>query len=100
MGASGVSFSTNRWANFNLATGTIGLKEASTTATITPLPNGWYRCSDPFTGGWYLPRSTLSPISASIAAVYVGTGRVMYRNGAHRLETLDQTSMCQPSRWR
>ena len=35
----------SRTAYFNLSAGTIGTTSASTTATITALANGWYRCS-------------------------------------------------------
>lgn len=35
----------NRVAYFNLSAGTVGTTSGSTTATITALANGWYRCS-------------------------------------------------------
>jgi hypothetical protein len=39
------AFSANVWANFNLATGTIGnTGGADTTASIESVGNGWYRC--------------------------------------------------------
>ena len=38
-------FGANTWANFDLENGTIGSKDASTTATITAYPNGWYKCT-------------------------------------------------------
>lgn len=41
---------TPNWANFNLATGAVGNKQAATTATVQALPGGWYRCSITFTG--------------------------------------------------
>lgn len=37
-------FSNSRFANFNLATGTIGI-QSNCTGFIEPYPNGWYRCS-------------------------------------------------------
>lgn len=37
-------FSNTRFANFNLATGAIGI-ESNCTGFIEPYPNGWYRCS-------------------------------------------------------
>lgn len=39
-----------REAFFDIANGTIGTEEASTTGFIEELPNGWYRCSIIFTG--------------------------------------------------
>ena len=36
---------TNYFTWFNLANGTIGTNAAGNTATITPVGNGWYRCS-------------------------------------------------------
>ncbi len=38
---------TNAW--FNLAAGTVGTVQASATATITAMSNGWYRCAITFT---------------------------------------------------
>jgi hypothetical protein len=35
----------SRVAYFNLSAGTIGTTTGSTTATITALANGWYRCA-------------------------------------------------------
>ena len=40
-----VQFGVNAFANFNLSTGTIGTVGSSATATITPVGNGWYRCT-------------------------------------------------------
>ena len=37
--------STNFFTWFNLSNGTIGTNAAGNTATITPVGNGWYRCS-------------------------------------------------------
>jgi hypothetical protein len=36
---------TNRIGVFNLSTGTVASADAGVTASITPYPNGWYRCS-------------------------------------------------------
>jgi hypothetical protein len=38
-------FDINNWANFNLATGTIGNTGVGATASITSVGNGWYRLS-------------------------------------------------------
>ena len=38
-------FGVNVWANFNLSDGTVGTVGTSTTASIQPAANGWYRCS-------------------------------------------------------
>lgn len=38
-------FGTDVWANFNLATGTVGSVGTATTASIQDAGNGWYRCS-------------------------------------------------------
>jgi hypothetical protein len=35
----------SRCANFNIATGVVGTISANTTATITDVGNGWYRCT-------------------------------------------------------
>jgi hypothetical protein len=39
------NYNTDDWANFNLATGTIGNKGPTATAYIESIGNGWYRCS-------------------------------------------------------
>ena len=39
------SFGINAYANFDLSTGTVGTVGSSSTATITSVGNGWYRCS-------------------------------------------------------
>lgn len=39
------SFGSNAWANFNLSTGVVGTVGSAATASITPVGNGWYRCS-------------------------------------------------------
>jgi hypothetical protein len=38
------------WATFNLSTGVVVGTSASTTATITPVGNGWFRCSMSYAG--------------------------------------------------
>lgn len=41
----GGAFTGARGANFNLLTGVTSLISSGVTATINPLPDGWYRCS-------------------------------------------------------
>lgn len=49
-----------QYANFNLATGTVGNVAAVSTATITAVGNGWYRCALVFT-----------PLAAGAAALAI-----------------------------
>jgi hypothetical protein len=39
------TFNANVYANFNVSAGTVGSAGSQTTATITDVGNGWYRCS-------------------------------------------------------
>lgn len=63
-------------AYFNIQTGTIGSKGAGTTsATITPLGNGWYRCS--VTGNSsavYEYPISIYPSTANGGVIYTGDG--------------------------
>ena len=51
-------------AYFNLSTGAIGATAAGTTATATPVGNGWYRCS----------------VTATTAATASGSARILLAN--------------------
>jgi len=63
-------FGTDVWANFNLATGTVGSVGTATTASIQDAGNGWYRCSisalatgtgNTFAGLYAIVSSTTAP---------------------------------------
>jgi hypothetical protein len=60
---------------FNLSNGTVGTNQGATTAAITPVGNGWYRCSYTRTctasgsSGVYISIS-----NADASSVYAGTG--------------------------
>jgi hypothetical protein len=45
LGGGFAGFGTNVWANFDLNNGVVGSIGSSTTATITNVGNGWYRCT-------------------------------------------------------
>jgi hypothetical protein len=42
---SSAAFGSNGYANFNLSTGAVGTVGSGSTATITAVGNGWYRCA-------------------------------------------------------
>lgn len=79
---SGSAFSGSLFANFNLATGSVGNKAVGVTATVTSIGGGWYRCSvsaaatsSITTDGphiWFIE----SDIN-SYAPTYVGTGKTI-----------------------
>jgi hypothetical protein len=87
-----------RWANFNLANGTVGFKQASvTTTSIVPLPNGWYRCSFTYTGTgtgpspFYVGGLNNADTNANLPA-YVGTGLTVYAWGYQVEQASDPSS--------
>lgn len=45
MANTGGAFTASKSANFNLSTGVVGSKSASSTSSITDVGNGWYRCT-------------------------------------------------------
>jgi hypothetical protein len=91
---------TSRWANFDLVNGVVGNKEASVVATITALPNGWYRCSITYTaeavgGGNVQILSSLTNVAAALPT-YVGTGQTMFLWGA-QVEAFEQATSYIPT---
>ena len=81
-------FSAAAYANFNLSTGAVGAAGAGVTSSMTPMGNGWYRCSMVVTsgagGGLY--RAYIGLINnqntASMRPTYVGSGQSVYLWGA------------------
>lgn len=80
-------FGANIFANFNLATGTVGAIGSSTTASIQNVGNGWYRC--------IMTGAAIATTTGSIAIVltngdanaarfpsYNGTGKTIHLWGA------------------
>jgi hypothetical protein len=78
-------YAPDNWVNFNLSTGVIGQKSAGATATITPVGNGWYRCSITYTSGEASPSAYALLKDGDVAGVMswlaTGTG-TMYFWGA------------------
>ena len=64
----------NAFANFNVSTGTLGTVGAAATATITPVGNGWYRCTMTATTGAGANTVAIYPASADNTVSYTGTG--------------------------
>jgi hypothetical protein len=71
------------FANFNLATGTLGQKDAGVTSAIEALPNGWYRCSITAADYGAASDSYFMLIDSDRATpAYAGTGKNLYLWGA------------------
>jgi hypothetical protein len=68
-------WSTN-WANFNIVTGTKG-NSSGAGATITPVGNGWFRCSIVGTSGALRIYCAPSDVAAGQPS-YVGTGQTVF----------------------
>jgi hypothetical protein len=75
---SSVTFGSNAWANFNLATGETGTVGSSASASITPIGSGWYRCSltatATFTGSGSNSFALQTSDTAARADSYFGDG--------------------------
>jgi hypothetical protein len=84
------------WANFNVATGALGNKEAGTAATITPLGGGWYRCSITrgfnVAGNGFIIMITSLNDSPTVNPTYTGSGQTMFFWGAQVEGDSDPTS--------
>ena len=82
----------NKTAYFNLSAGTIGTTASGTTATITALANGWYRCS--IAGERVATQGNqIILASADNTASYTGDGTSgILIWGAQLLTAADQTS--------
>jgi len=83
----GPAFPAGTYANFNLASGTLGTVGGAASATITAAGNGWYRCSVTASAtssangqAYFLLVGNNS--SAAQAAGYVGSGQLLYLWGA------------------
>lgn len=64
-----------RRAFFNLGTGTTGTVDSAFTASIEPLPNGWYRCRITFTSTVAAPSEFLVGVSSGDSTTtYTGDG--------------------------
>jgi len=68
------SSGTAPFAYFNLTAGTIGTVGAGLTASITPVGNGWYRCTVIFTMGSATNRFHLYPAQQNGDIVFAGDG--------------------------
>jgi len=82
----------SRTAYFNLSAGTIGTTSANTTATMTALANGWYRCS---VAGERVANQVNNILLASgdNTASYTGDGTSgIFIWGAQLLTAADQTT--------
>jgi hypothetical protein len=97
------SFATATGALFDLADGTVVSTGGGSIATITPVGNGWYRCSVTATsdadGGNYVV--SLNPVPSSISSfnsVYIpaSTGLGVYVYGA-QVETTADTRITYPT---
>jgi hypothetical protein len=59
---------------FDLSAGTVGTKQSAvTTATITAVGNGWYRCAATWTANGVSNFFTVGPATADNVATYAGT---------------------------
>jgi len=65
---------TERYTWFNLAAGTIGTNAAGNTATITPVGNGWYRCTVTRTLSTTSTRAQYFVSNADNTPTYLGDG--------------------------
>lgn len=61
-------------AYYNLAAGTLGTVPASVTATITPLPNGWYRLTYSRSAGAASDHIIIYPKTGNGVGSYLGNG--------------------------
>ena len=77
----GANVSAGYWADFNLVTGELGLKNSSTVSRIEALADGWYRCSITATATNFPSGSAyvaFLPSDIGGTPVYVGTGTAIY----------------------
>jgi hypothetical protein len=80
------AFSATAYANFDVATGVLGTVGAGTTASITAVGSGWYRCT--VTATATVTASTpiffglITSATAVRAELYAGTGSSLYVWGA------------------
>jgi hypothetical protein len=73
------------FANFNLATGTLGQKSATANSTITPVGGGWYRCTVTFPSGGGTGSMAIFSSNSDVgndSPSYAGTGKTMFLWGA------------------
>lgn len=78
IGGSGGAFGANAFANFDLNSGVVGSVGAGTTAAITSVGNGWFRCS--------MTATATATISGSFA-VYLVTSATAARFETNTLNT-------------
>jgi hypothetical protein len=63
---------TTKYSWFDLANGVVGTVDATHTATITALANGWYRCTVTATGTVATWFSVITPTTANNVSTYTG----------------------------
>ena len=83
----GTAFGFNAFANFNVSTGVLGTVGSATTAAITSVGNGWYRCSITVTCIATTASDSFSvylinSATAARAVSYLGTSSTLYIYGA------------------
>lgn len=80
------AFGANAFANFDVSTGVVGTVGASATATITALPNNWYRCTVSATATAAASDSAFFAVVSSSTAIrnetYTGSNKKLYLWGA------------------